>query len=123
MKRNELFSFKHKEQGPDLKYISPKLMIVFGYFCSYAIRHKLPVVITNVLEKFSVSTSNTHPEGRALDISVKNWSEEDIETVQKYMQATVEEDFGAISAKTLKPNVIVYHNAGLGPHFHIQVSR
>ena len=118
------FKLKDGIEPGDMTVMSPKLLIAFGWFVHFAEQRELPVVVTNIKKKFSVSVSNSHPEGRAIDISTKNsgWTDEDIETVELQMRLQCEE-LGAISSRTGKPVVAYHHDAGLGPHFHIQVSR
>lgn len=118
-------TFEIKPDGnsaEDLQIMTPKLFIAFGYFLGFAKMHDLPIKITNIKNKFAVSKSNTHPEGRAIDVSVINWPIVAIQDCKKYMDAKVGH-LGAISSGTGERNVIYFHNAGLGDHFHIQVER
>lgn len=80
------------------------------------------MVITNVKMKFPISRSNTHPEGRGVDISARGWNSKQVQNVIEYMQENVGH-LGAYSLRTGKQNVIIYHDAGLGKHFHLQVHR
>ena len=60
-----------------LSEVSPLLFIVIGHAMVYCHKHNLPFVVTNILEKFGVST--THLDGRAIDVSVREWTKEHIE--------------------------------------------
>jgi hypothetical protein len=115
------FNLKHGIEPKDLQRMSPKLFIVWGYFTLFATERDLPIEVTNIKEKFNVSVSNTHPEGRAIDVSVRDWSILEIGELKGYLEAKVGH-LGAISLRTNKPRVVVYHDAGLGSHFHLQVS-
>lgn len=119
------FKLKQNVNPEDLTVMSPKLLIAFGWFCHFAEQRGLPVVVTNVKEKFSVSVSNSHPEGRAIDISTKTvgWTDEDIETIELQMMLQDSQmNIGAISRSTGRPRIAYHHDAGLGPHFHLQVA-
>ena len=117
------FEIKEGNKAEDLQSLKAEVFIVLGYFLIYCREKKLHAELTNILQKFSVSKSDTHPEGRAFDTSVKvNWSKKDIDDCIEYMDEKVGH-FGAISASTGKRRVAYFHNAGLGDHFHFQVSR
>lgn len=66
--------------------------------------------------------SSTHREGRAFDIRTRGWLKKDIEDFMAHFNNT-HWSLGAISAKTGKPNLIVHHDAGTGPHFHVQLAK
>lgn len=122
------FELKDGIEAGDMLFLSPKLYVVWGYLLMFANSRGLPVVVTNFINKFAVSTSETHPDGRAIDVSTKKWTEKDIEDLSNFLEIKVGE-FGAISRKTGKPRVIYYHEAideetgrSYGPHLHLQVS-
>lgn len=117
-------SFKIKEgnKAEDLTMLTGKMLTVWGFFVMFAERNELPVVVTNISHKFPQSRSNTHPEGRAIDVSVMGWTEQQIQDCVKHMNL-VAGDYGAISSATGEPRVIYYHDVGLGSHFHLQVRR
>lgn len=119
---NKNFNIKEGNEANDMMFLAPKMFIVWGYFLMFANSRNLPVNITNIIHKFSVSTSNTHPDGRAIDASTSGWSASDINDCIEFVVEKAGE-LGAISKIGGKPNVIYYHNAGLGDHFHLQVSR
>lgn len=106
----------------DLQKIHPPLIIVLGYFCRYCDENGLPCNLTNILSKFKVSKSTTHPDGRAFDASPRGWKKSDITKCIKFMNRHVGH-LGAISSKDKKRRVAVYHNAGKGWHFHFQVAK
>lgn len=120
--KGETFTIKSENDSEDLQIMTAKMFIVFGHFLMFSEQNKLPVKVTNIRHKFDVSKTNTHPEGRAIDISVKKWSKKAIEDCIDYMNYHAG-FLGAISFKTFRPLVIYHHDAGLGDHFHLQVSR
>lgn len=116
------FTIKEPNKAEDLTMLTGKMLVVWGFFVMFAEKHDLPVKITNIKHKFKQSTSNTHPEGRAIDVSVMGWTEPMIQECIKYMNR-VAGDYGAIGSATGEPRVIYYHDVGLGSHFHLQVRR
>ena len=108
----------------DLMLLNPKVLIVLGHFLTYAETNNLPRVITSIKSDRGhvVSTSTTHEEGRAIDMSSAGWSKEDIDGLIAYLDWEVGH-LGAISASDLKQRVVIHHDSGSGPHFHLQVSR
>jgi len=119
-------SLKFKGKGhavaPEIKDMQPALVIVLGVVLQFCKGHMLECKVTNIKHKFPQSESNTHPEGRAFDVSVKGWKEEDIHGCMKYVRRKVG-NLGAISNKSNDHTIAVFHNVGLGPHLHFQVAR
>ncbi len=102
-----------------------KLFVAFGHFCAYANQHNLPVKITSLAsDRENVrAVSRTHEEGRAIDISSKNWSKDNIKGAIEYMNK-IAGHYGAFSYRDQVQRVIIHHEAfGQGDHFHIQVMR
>ena len=116
------FSFKEEEKMLELAIIHPILLFVFSDFNFYCYERNLPVVVTSAVRHNidGVSVSNTHLEGRALDISVKGWSHGDINEAKDHFNEKYKQ-FAAISASDYKPRLLVYHDVGLGEHLHMQI--
>ena len=108
----------------DLQELQPEALIVLAHLARWSVNNGLgPITVTNIKNKFRESKSNTHPEGRAIDVSVRNWRIDDIEAARHYMEKAVGH-LGAISAKDGQRRVFVYHKTPSGaPHIHLQVSR
>jgi len=110
-------------RASELQELQSATVIVFGIFLQFANSRALPVVVTNINDKFTQSISNTHIEGRALDISSKNWSAKDVKDCLLYMRTKVNY-LGAISFSDNKQRVIIHHKVkGGAEHFHLQVAR
>lgn len=118
------FEFKDSEHCyPSLlQEVDPKLLIVLGFYVRFSRKRGLPCVLTNIIGKFKQSESNTHPEGRAFDTSVRGWDEGDIKDCIEYM-TTHTQSLGAVSRKDGIRRSVVYHDVGLGAHFHFQVHK
>lgn len=118
------FRFKEEKDMIQLSIIHPILLFIFADFNFYCYERDLPVVITRAVahEIDGVSTSKTHSEGRAIDLSVKGWSPDDIHRMIYYFNAKYK-DMAAISSSDGIPRLFIYHNVNLGHHLHFQVKR
>lgn len=106
----QLQSFPHKpgvNPGDWAKVKNGLVIIAFAvaYFC---FKRKLPLLFSSIIREGipGVSTSKTHIEGRAFDISVKGWTEKDILDLAFFINETFE--IGAVSASTGKETAAVY---------------
>ena len=122
--KTKSFRFKQENEMLELALIHPILLFVFSDFNFYCYERNLPVVVTRAVDHNidGISVSNTHPEGRALDISVKGWLYSDILDAVKYFNRKYE-TFAAISASDGKSRLLVYHDVGLGAHLHMQIRK
>lgn len=116
--------FEIKEADVSLKEfqkLNPALAIVFNYFLMYADLYGLPVVVTSISEKVVGRKSRTHEEFRAIDISAKNWSEVHARRITHRLNS-VYKNWGTAPVDRPK-RVAVFHDAGSGNHFHLQIRR
>lgn len=106
----------------DLRGVKGTLLILLGEFITYAQTRNLPVTITSIIgDRANIKAiSKTHEQGRAIDISSHGWELRDIDDVTQYLLEECS-DIAAISGRTYLPNPCVYHDAGYGSHFHLQV--
>ena len=106
----------------DICMLNPKLMTIFATVLNFAAKHDLPVTVTSLIHDRDgiVSKSSTHSQGRAIDLSIKDWPKARLGELEKIIEDKHFE-IGAISSKTLKPRPIVIHDSGYGPHIHLQV--
>jgi hypothetical protein len=108
----------------EIMWLSPVLLLILADAITWAEQRHLFVRVTSLLREMNdgISVSTTHQEGRALDISVKGWSQQNIEELSKYLNDKYAPKLGT-SPVGKAPLVCVYHNNGNGWHFHIQVRR
>ena len=106
----------------DIYSMQPALIIVLGAVLQFCKDNSLPCKVTNVRHKFAQSISNTHPEGRAFDMSVRGWTGTEIKRCIHYVEKEVGH-LGAISKNSGVRVVAVYHDVGLGKHIHFQTQR
>lgn len=105
----------------ELMLVDPDLLIVLANMVKWANDRGVRLCVTSILRDYDkFSKSDTHQTGRAFDLSVKGWSNDDIEEFTLYFT----QNFGKLGAIVDgSPRLIVHHNIGLGDHLHIQVRR
>ena len=118
---------KEKELQSEIQQVHPRLQCLIEEMAFYVNGKGYRFVITDLLSDAledarlnRVSTS--HREGRAVDIRTRDFSREFVREFENYFEAKYGK-FGAISKKTGKRNLIVFHDNGHGEHFHVQISR
>ena len=106
----------------ELQQIRPDMLLVLAHFSFFCWKNNLPCVVTSVFEEVFGRTSDTHKEGRAVDVSVKGFGPQDIRNCIDYLNKNVGH-LGAYSSSDNQQMVAVYHNVGFGNHIHLQVAR
>lgn len=111
-------TFKPGVDPYDLQFLHPAVWILLTAAILYCEEHDLPFIITSLInDREGVEAkSRTHEEGRAIDISVRGWSESQIHRFCHKM-TTNYRDIAAISASDLEPRAALYHDN----HIHLQV--
>lgn len=105
----------------DLKRVHHNLWPIIAFVIAYAKHFKLPMTITSIMDAASGRQSLTHETGRAVDLSVKGWTELHILSLQNKINKKFKH-IAAIS-KDGTPRACVYHKVeGSAFHFHIQVA-
>ena len=103
----------------DLLFLDPTILEMLGYIAAYASEFNLPCVITSLREDVPGRKFRTHEEGRAVDLSVRDWSEYHIHTLVHAFKNSFKMR-GAYN-HTGENRPIVYHKVDGGAyHFHIQ---
>jgi hypothetical protein len=100
--------------------LHPAIFRVLCAFIEHCDNNWLPCVITNFIIKFFESETDSHPDGRAFDASVRGWQKEQIDAIVALFNELFE-DIAAISRKDGVRRCCVYHDVGLGSHLHFQV--
>lgn len=128
--RSKLKKYMHFVQGgsiDDVTMFDPRLVIILGHVANYCLEANLPFNITSTIrtakqDKRLGATSKTHQEGRAFDISLNDWTREDVQKMVDFVQSNFYE-WGAISASTGMPRAVVVHKnaSNNGVHAHLQV--
>jgi hypothetical protein len=114
-------AFKNEWELEHLERIHPNLFYLLGCIVKFAYDRSLPVTITSIIRpRLPVSVSDSHGDGRALDLSVRGWSVDHCLEAVDYFKKNFAH-IGAISAKTGEPNPLVYEpTAKYGAHLHLQ---
>lgn len=121
--RTTKHGFKTPEVAMTFLDLQPTLILVIGKMIQWCDKRSLPFVITSAVRDFEKGqVSQTHPEGRAVDMSVKGWTANDIYDFEKEWEANeIARKYGAVKADGTV-NLVYYHVvAGGAPHFHIQI--
>lgn len=119
--------FKTDTIATRTKYLCDQAQEVFYEMAEYCEDRKLPFVVTD-----SVSTmeedralsrvSDEHSQGRAFDISIRNWPQIALDDFVKFFEARFI-SVAAIGKKSGQARLIFMHNSGFGVHMHVQVNR
>lgn len=109
-------------KNEDILELTGYSLIVLGYLKYFCEQTGLPLILTNVLNKYPESISETHPDGRAFDVSLKGWPEDLIKKCIIFLEDKCMH-FAPISLRTGKPRLILRHDIGLGDHLHIQTKK
>jgi len=106
-----------------MAFIHPVLQIVHAQIILYCYMNNLPYDITRTIGKGipGISTSTTHEEARAIDFSVRGWTDKQRDNFVKEFNDRFK-SIAAISAKSKVPVLAVDHK-GTGWHIHIQIRR
>lgn len=118
-----MFDVKDEVNYDDMKMLEPILFYVFASLCVYAKEYNLPVKITSMFDEVDGRITETHRDGRALDISSRGWPEDRIKDACNQINKK-HSDIGAFSKKDGVPRACVYHKIEDGVfHFHLQVRK
>jgi len=118
----EYFTVKKDEEFTELAQLHPILFLILAHMNLWCHNRGTPFVITRMIDEKieGVSISDTHKEGRAFDLSVRNWSDQDIQEFTNTFNNKYGTSVGAFGLRTGLPSVVVYH-VGTAPHLHIQI--
>lgn len=104
----------------DFQYMRPRLMLVLSYISEYCKNNGMPLMITSLFTDYAGErVSKSHEDGRAFDMSIKNWPEREIDKFKKHMKQF--NKYGAYSRSDFKQRLVVDHGKGDNRHLHIQV--
>jgi len=95
------------------------------YWCDqWAKKRRIPFVITRAIDEKieGISISDTHKEGRAVDVSIKSWSADEIDEFIHDSNLEFSEKIGAVSLSDGKKRFCVFH-VGTAAHMHLQIRR
>ena len=112
-----------KERADSLCIIMSEIMIKMASYCAAkSVVFMVTETVTTLQEDIKLArVSASHRENRAIDISLKGWSEEFIAEFIKEFESIYM--FAApLGKQSGKPSLIVRHNVGYGDHLHVQVA-
>ena len=121
--RQTKHGFKTPEVAMTFLDLQPTLILIVGKMIQWCDKRGLPFVVTSAVRDFEPGqVSQTHPEGRAVDISVHGWNADDIDTFEKEWDfCELAKKYGAVKADGTV-NMVYFHTVkGGAPHIHIQI--
>lgn len=127
----KFFSFKNEDYAIHFQYLHPYLFYILGHLIVWAWRRNLPVTFTDIIrDRLPSSISDTHAEGRAIDMSVKGWNQKDIDDCVLHFNMEFSH-LGTGPYQNIHPKVMVYEVRTMEidgkqieiKHIHIQVKR
>ena len=119
------FKLKDGDLLFDMLLVNPYLMYVLSDMNVYCYEEKLPMTITRIVDEQieGISTSTTHEEGRAFDLSVRGWSKKEIAEFIEHFNDKYANMYGAYSFSDGMPRLIPPADHGTAPHIHVQIRR
>lgn len=114
--------FKKDVDVRDINRLKSNCIILLSEVINFCNHKRLPCVITSLITDRVglVTRSRTHQDGRAFDISIKDWTKMDIEDCTNHFN-TYYRNIAAISAETKKPLAAKYGDKDHLDHIHFQV--
>lgn len=107
-------------------HLHPKLIEIMQDMQVWCDEHEMPFVVTETVSTQEEDdrlkrVSKTHLEGRAFDISAKGWGDQVVDIFCDFFDEKYK-DVAALKQDGL-PLLVVFHDAGTGEHFHVQIRR
>jgi len=126
IKLKEQYFFKDKEKDLHLfNLLNPFLVMAFIDLVMYCWKkHQVKLVITRTIaERLPMSVSDTHEEGRAIDISVQGFTIDLQRDLEDYCNnRSPFKEYGAMGIASGVRRLCILHN-GTAMHIHLQVGR
>ena len=103
----------HKEGVYTRDWLTVKTgcLLLIDWLMGFSAKRGVPILVTSIIRPriANVSVSDTHPDGRAFDISVRGWMKKDIDAcVQECNQLF--DRIGAVSFKDGKRRAVVFED-------------
>jgi hypothetical protein len=118
--------YKSAEVKAGFQGLHPKLRQICSEMADYCAERGQTFLLTETVttaahDQALARVSDSHQEGRAVDIRTRDWTE----AFRNGFMKEFTKRYGAIGAfsKNLQRNFLVYHDAGNGAHIHAQIDR
>jgi hypothetical protein len=116
---------KEKELLEEFQQCLPRTQMLMEDMGRYFVNHGHQMIVTDIMsdemeDEALGRVSKSHREGRAFDFRTRGLSKDFLDGVEKRFEH-IYKHWAAISAKSLQPELIVYHNNGNGQHGHVQI--
>jgi hypothetical protein len=119
--------FKDQTAMDRAKFMHPQLHKIMEEMIDWLLEKGIHPVVTETVTTLIEDTqrkrvSSTHREGRAFDLRTRDWPAEIVKEFETHFENKYG-TLGAVGSTTLTAHLLVYHDTGLGMHFHVQLSR
>lgn len=124
-------SFGKLFKSETIKYrlfsLNPITVMLLCEMATWASDNGMPFLVTETFTTYEEDkrlsrVSPSHREGRAFDVSTRDWTEEKIKKFMDYF-GTKYAKIAALAGNPVKPQLIVRHDTGAGDHFHVQINK
>lgn len=117
--------FKHPDLLKEYHGLLPRAQIISEDMAKFCHDHGQEYLITDILSDETEDValgriSNSHREGRAWDLRVRNWPLDFRKKFEEHFERKYSK-WAAISKETGKPNLIYIHDNGNGIHTHCSI--
>lgn len=119
-----IIKYAKREVMDRIQHLSPPALMILCDMCIWCEQKQLRFVISDAVSDLKEDTelnrtSKTHREGRAFDLSMRDW-DRDTKLEFKRIFSAKYRHLAALDAQG-NENLIVMHDAGTGDHAHVQV--
>lgn len=120
---SQVIQIDEEVSAEDLLGITETAFNLLLEFVKYCVSHGLPMRITSIRSDMisKPRQSLSHAEGRAIDFSVRGWTDKQIEDACAYINSKFIPWCGLTKSGEVKG--LLCHDIGLGKHFHLQARR
>lgn len=111
----------------EFQELHPRAQILAEEMGRFFVLNGYQLILTDIIsnpeeDKRLGRVSASHSEGRAFDFRTHGIPKEFLAKVEQRFEHLYK-NVAAISKSTGKPNLIIYHDNGNGPHGHVQIRR
>lgn len=118
------YTFKHKKDRLLFSNTRLELQEIFLALCQFCIVNELPrpTITSTIRGRLTRSISDTHSEGRAIDIRSWVYSRKEINELCHFINKECADQYGTGPSGNY-PKCLIYEDIGKNSHMHLQVKR
>lgn len=124
MDKDASYTFKHKKDRLLFSYTRLELQIIFLDLCQFCEINELPrpTITSTIRGRLTRSISDTHSEGRAIDIRSWVYNRKEIDVLCNYVNKKYAKQYGT-GPKGKLAKCLIYEEIGKNSHMHLQIKR